>query len=405
MNALSGDTYLFAEIDDKYGVYTLKELFELHKQGRAIKVPALLNEKGEKTWVEVEDVVSYGKQPLKRLVLAASRLFVEVSEGVIIPAFSSLLFSGKEKEINLKFKHMNELKITQDMGYNDTLLLTTRIPLFLPEGNHEEWDFGFALGFFIAEGSFKYRNRSFTKNSLEHLRAFARKNGMSLQEYLEYMTDIERVQLSIGQSDFERGYMGVVRKHFKFAKPLKVSKNGYHIYSSDLEYIHLIKGYIGGSSSHDKHLKNEVYNRTKKFLEGIMQGFLSGDGYHDKKRDYFNVEITTNYRLYNNLIFLSKALGYDVHLLKGRFRKSHSSNKLYYTLHLNIFENWHRHTAVGLVRERIKSIEDVGEKETFNLVLKPLYSQDDKRAKFNHLYFTAFGILVSDAVKTFTKLH
>ena len=120
MNALSGDTPLFAEVDGKYGIYALKELFELHKQRRAIKVPALLNEKGNVGWVDVEDVVSFGIQPLKRVTLTATKLFVEISEGAIIPASSSLLFSGKEKEINLKFKHMNEMKVTEVLGNNDS---------------------------------------------------------------------------------------------------------------------------------------------------------------------------------------------------------------------------------------------------------------------------------------------
>jgi len=199
----------------------LRELFELHKQGRAIKVPALLDERGNKGWVEVEDVVNFGKQPLKRITLSTSRLFVEISQDIIISAYSFWLFSGKENEINLKFKRMNELNITKDPRRNDSLLLTTHIPLNLPEGNQEEWDFGFALGFFVAEGNFLYRKRKNTKNSLAKLNGFARKKGMALEQYLEYMTDIERVFLSVGQSDFERGYTDVVQKHFKFAKPSK----------------------------------------------------------------------------------------------------------------------------------------------------------------------------------------
>jgi len=179
--------------------------------------------------------------------------------------------------------------------------------------------------------------------------------------------------------------------------------NGYRLYSSDLSLIHLIKDYIDGSDSYTKHLKNGAFNRTKKFLEGIIQGFLSGDGCYVKKWDYFQVRIATNYKLRDDLIFLSKALGYDIHLRNDIFEKSPSSNNYYYHLNLSIFKNYHRHTALGLVKERIKSIEDVGVKEAFNLVLKPLYPDDDKRAKFNHLYFSAFGFLVSDAVKTFTK--
>ena len=97
MNALSGDTYVFAEVDGKYGVYALKKLFEQHKQGHAIKVPALLNEKGEKTWVEVENVVSFKKQPLKRVRLASSRLYVEISEDAIIPVFFDSFFFQEKK--------------------------------------------------------------------------------------------------------------------------------------------------------------------------------------------------------------------------------------------------------------------------------------------------------------------
>jgi hypothetical protein len=403
MNALSGDTPLFAEVDGKYGVYTLKELFELHKQGHKIKVPALLDERGNIGWVEVEDVASFEKQNMKRITLATTRLYTELSEGAIIPAYSHLLFSGKEKQIYLKFKLANELKVTQDPRlHNDTLLLATRVPLNLPEGNQGEWELGFALGFFISEGNFIYRKHKNTKRSLATLNGYAKQKGMALEQYLEYMTDVKKVELSVGRVDFERGYVDVVQKHFKFSKPHKLkNENGYLLRSSDLNYIHLIKDYIDGSDSHTKRLKNEAFNRTKKFLEGIMDGFLSGDGHFRKDADLFQVIITTNYRLYNDLIFLSKALGYDPHLQNGHFIKIPSTNKLYYSLRLSIFKNWHRHTAFGLVKEHIKSIEDVGEREVFNLVLKPIYTQDDKHAKINHLYFTAYGFLVSDAVEAF----
>jgi len=407
MNALSGDTPVFAQVDGKYGVYTLRELFELHKQGRAIKVPALLNEKGEKTWVEVEDVVSFGTQSLKRIMLSRSRLFVEVSEDAIIPAYTSWLFSGREKQIKLKFKHIKELKVTEYKRYNnDSILLTTRIPLNLPDGNQIEWDFGFALGFFVSEGSFHYRKYKNTKQSLAILNGFAKKKGMALQEYLNYMTDIKSVQLTIGQSDFERSYVNILRKHFKLMNPYKQKNaNTYYLYSTDLSFIRLIKDYMEGHDSHTKHLKNEAFNRTKKFLEGIMDGFLAGDGSYIKTLDLFRVNITTNYRLYNDLIFLSKVLGYDAHINNGYLVKSLSSDKFYYALRLAIFKTYHRHTSLGLLKERIKMTEDIDEKEAFNLILKPIYTQDDKHVKFNHLYFTAFGIMVSDAVKTFTKLH
>jgi len=408
MNALCGDTYVFAEVDGKYVVYTLRELYELHKQGHAIKVPALLNEKGEKTWVEVEDVVSYGKQPLKRLVLVASRLFVELTEDTIIPVFSPHLFSGTEEQINLKFKPVNELQIIQshgiiwfkDQGENDAVLSAVRIPLTLSEGSQFEWEIGFTLGYFIAEGNFEYRKRKNTKQTFAILNGLARKNGMSLEKYLEYMTDVAKVWLAAGRSDFERGYVDVVTKHFKFVKPHKLGKNAFHLCSTDLDLIRLIKFYIEGNDSYTKHIKNEVFNRSWKFLEGILDGYLAGDGYFDKKTDEFQVNIATNYRLYNDLIFLSKALGYDAHIKKGQIYKSTLSNKLYYHLRLSIFKNWHRPTVMGLAREFIKSIEGMGKDEAFNLVLKPLYSEADKRSVFNHLFFTAYGIIVSDATKT-----
>jgi len=393
---------VFAEVDGKYGVYTLRELFELHKQGRAIKVPALLDERGNKGWVEVEDVVSFGEQSLKRITLSASRLFVEISEDAIIPAFGHQLFEAEIEKIKLNFKLVNELKVTNDPSYNGTLLLAMRITLNLPEGDQTDWLYGFALGFFISEGNFICRKHKNTKQSLARLKALAGKKGMSLQEYLSYMTNIREVALAVGRPDFERGYVDVVQKYFKFGKPHKDKRDsGYQLYSSDLNYIHLIKDYTEGHDSRTKRLRNEAYNRSWKFLEGILDGFLAGDGYFRKEQDLFQVHITANYKLRDDLIFLSKALGYDTHINKGHFLKSHSINKLYYALLLSIFKNWHRHTAAGLVKEHIKSIEDVGEKEAFNIVLKPLYEENDKRAKFNHLYFTAYGFLVSDAVKTF----
>jgi len=401
MNILSWDTYLFAEIDGKYGVYTLKELYELHNQGHKIRVPALLNNRGEKTWVEVEDVVNFGKRNLERITLSRSRLYIEINEDAIIPSYFYELFSGKEKQIKLKFKLVNELKVSQDPRRNDSLLLAMRHPLNIPEGDQKEWEYGFALGFYLSEGNLKYRKHKNTKRSLAQLNGLARKMGMTLEEYLNHMTNIQQVKLAVGQMDFERGYVAILQKHFKFLKPSKVKKaNGYVLYSSDLKYIRLINEYTEGETSYNKCVKNEIYNRSRKFLEGILDGYLSGDAHFEKKIDRFHVEMATNYKLYNDLIFLSKALGYDVHLNNGLFVKSPSSNNYYYHLCLNIFKNFHRHSALGLVKEHIKKIEDVGEKEAFNLVLKPLYPEYDKRAKFNHLYFTAFGFLVSDGLKT-----
>jgi len=404
MNALSGDTYVFAEIDGKYGVYTLRELFEIHKNGHKIKVPALLDEHGNIGWVEIENVVNYELKSLKRITLATSRLFVEATEDAIIPAFGNRLFDGTEENINLKFKRANELKDTQNPEYNNSLLLAMRIPLNIQKGDQNDWEVGFAVGFWLAEGSIEKRKHKNTERSLAQLNGLARKMGMSLHEYLKYKTEVARIELALGQSDFERGYVDILQKHFKFSKPSKDKReNGYRLHSSDLNYIHLIKDYTEGHTSHNKCVKNEIYSQTWKFLEGVMDGFLCGDGYFSKKWDLFKVEITTNYRLYNDLIFLSKALGYDVHLRNGYFHKSPSSNNYYYHLLFSIFKNWHRRTAFGLVKERIKSIEDAGKKEAFNLVLKPLYPDTDRRMKFNHLFFTAFGFLVSDAVKTLDR--
>jgi len=404
VNALSGDTSLFAEVDDKYGVYMLKELYELHNQGHKIKVPTLIDEHGNKGWIEVDNVVSFGKQPLKRITLATTRLYVEATEGAIIPAFGHHLFSGRKENINLKFKLVKELKVREDPRHNDTLLLATRIPLNLSESDQADFDFGFALGFFLAEGNFKYRKHKNTKHSLAKLKALARKKGMTLQKYLEFMTNIERACLSVGQSDFERGYIDILRMRFKFSKPYKAKhSNAYTLCTSDLSFFRMIKDYIDGFDSYTKHLKNEAYNRSWKFLEGILYGFLAGDGSYYKKLDLFRVNMTANYKLRSDLIFLSKALGYDAHLHNGSFEKSPSSNNYYYHLHLNIFKTYHRRTALGLVRERIKKIEDVDEKEAFNLILKPLYPENDKRYVFNHLFFTAYGFLVSDAVKTLDR--
>jgi len=402
VNGLSGDTYVFAEIDEKYGVYMLKELYELHNQGHAIKVPVLLNERGEKTWVEVEDVVSFGLQPLKRITLATSRLFLEISEDAIIPAYSCELFSGTEKQIILKINFVNELNVSQAPRYNDTLLLAMHHPLNIPEGDQKEYDFGFALGFYLSEGNIVKRKHKNTKQSLATINGFARKKGMTVEEYLKHTTDIKQVQLTVGENDFERKYVDILLKHFKLSKPSKKKHtNAYTLCSTDLSFIHLIKNYTDGSDSHTKHLKNEAFNRTKKFLEGIMDGFLCGDGHFRKDADLFHVGITTNYKLRDDLIFISKALGYDVHLWKAKYKRGGFawSDKFYWSLQLGIFKTYHRRTALGLVREHIKSVEDVGEKEAFNLVLKPLYPENDKRAKFNHLFFTAYGFLVLDAIK------
>jgi len=403
MNILSWDTYLFAEIDGKYGVYTLRELFEIHGKGHRIKVPVLLNERGDKGWVEVEDVVCFEMQPLKRITLARSRLYVEINEDAIIPAYSCELFRKTKEKIILKFKRINELKTMKDLSHNDSLLLTTNIPLFFPEGNNEEWEVGFTLGFWVAEGSIRKRKHSLTKRSLAILTAFARKKEMTLKAYLEHMTDIKEVFLAVGRSDFERGYVDILQKHFKFSKPYKQKHaNAYTLRSSDLSLIHLINNYTEGNDSHTKHLKNEAFNRSQKFLDGILKGFLAGDGSFMKKLDRFQVGITTNYRLYNDLIFLAKILEYDIHLQNGCFIKSPSGN-YYYQLHLSISKTYHRRTALGLVKEHIKKIEDVGEREAYNLVLKQLYPETDKRAIFNHLFFTAYGFLVSDAVKTLDR--
>lgn len=128
-------------------------------------------------------------------------------------------------------------------------------------------------------------------------------------------------------------YHGTCRMH-------QTSENGatINIYSKVISGI--IDTYIAGNSAKSKHLTTKAWQRDNEFLEGVLCGYLEGDGHYDEKNQRWRLGFTRNELFAQNLRTICARLGYILTLnpgtamfnnqkhltFRGEVRKHHSDH-------------------------------------------------------------------------------
>lgn len=72
--------------------------------------------------------------------------------------------------------------------------------------------------------------------------------------------------------------------------------------------------FVAGSTSHNKHLTRDALLYGHHFLNGVLHGFLDGDGYWEQQNKRWRISITVNEALASDLAFIA-------HLSKWRVRR------------------------------------------------------------------------------------
>jgi len=222
-------------------------------------------------------------------------------------------------------------------------------------------------------------------------------DGYSVGFYLaegNEMVGRRGIQLSCGVKD--KIFLEKISKRFS----LKIYNYGRNlaIRSYDEKYINLIRQSVKGRTSHDKHLSNRAYSFGTAFLRGVLDGFLDGDGYYDKKNNRWRIRITINEDLITDLILLSRIAGYDIRV-EGKDSKTNSVG-------LSIRKHWkNRHIFRNLYFQQILNIEKIEDGELYDVEVEPIYgtyrgkgkpqgrTRQKRLDKWNNLFALGNGIL------------
>lgn len=110
--------------------------------------------------------------------------------------------------------------------------------------------------------------------------------------------------------DIVEKYGGTIQKY-----NIKNKAQTINIHSKILNAI--LNEYVHGKTAKDKCLSNKCWQRDNRFLEEILNGYLSGDGHWDIKNNRWRLGFTRNYNLERDLRVLCARLGYKLILNLG----------------------------------------------------------------------------------------
>lgn len=288
--------------------------------------------------------------------------------------------------IKLHFKKAEELTT------KDHLWINYSLPIPLLEGNQVDYEKGFICGFFIAEGTYIkqkvgiYKDNPLSKNAQKR---WGRKEKPGISYY--------GVQFACGVKDRERGYLEFLEKYNIRTK--NYTGNALSIYSYDKNLLDMVKTYINGEVCHEKHLKQAAWNTSLKFIKGIVDGFLAGDGHDDKGSSRWRIGIKPNEKIKDDLMLACRLIGYE-----SRYEGIKKNNYGTHTMGITIRKKISRKIIGGLYVDKIHKIEKLGKKKTYDIEIEPIYTSfcgkgetkipttEKRKGKWNNLYFLANGI-------------
>ncbi len=76
--------------------------------------------------------------------------------------------------------------------------------------------------------------------------------------------------------------------------------------------ISIIDHYVAGYGSKNKHLSSYALNENNNFLEGVLDGYLDGDGHYEKENDRYRIGFALNRELEYDLRLICNRLGYNM---------------------------------------------------------------------------------------------
>jgi hypothetical protein len=336
-----------------------------------IYVPTLSEQK-ENIWVKVKNITFVGKKNINKIITKNGTEIECTGEHKFPYRNSALNYSD-----NLKFN----LKNADDISNKDYLFLNSDLSnLIKKNSSPEDYNNGFCIGFFVAEGNYIKGKLSELKNNDYSLAAQKRwKNKERIQKY-------NGIELSCGLKDKDN-----ISKFSNYNININYYNNNCHVTSYNKELLALIIKYTRGKTSHDKYFSNDCFNESMIFMKGLIDGFLAGDGCLCNNR--YRVGLTINDKLRESIFMLCRFVGYhfryegksDVKLNDKIYRKQTFSIKKY--------EQKYRTEWNGLIIDKIESVEKINDINCYDIEIEQIYNGNCRYYnRYNHLYFLGNGV-------------
>jgi len=333
-------------------------------------------------WVRIKNKFNNGKTDILKIITKSGKE-IYCSPEHKFPVKTDCYYG---KYIKLR------LKKAKDLTTKDFLWVNHHLPTTLSDGDEDDYQRGFIVGFFIAEGSFIKRKVGIYKDSVYSKSAPKRWGRLKKPK-----TVVEGVQFSCGKKDFERGYLRYLRLFDIRVK--NYQGNSLSVYSRDGGLVNLVRRFVVDEHCDKKHFSQRVWNTSLQFIKGIIDGFLAGDGSFDEGSKCWRVRIKPNQKLKEDLMLACRLIGYEFRY-EGISKTNYGTNAMGFIVRKEI----KRKTFGFLYVDQIEKIERAGQKQVYDIEVEPIYTSycgkgetevptlDKKKAKWNNLYFLANGI-------------
>jgi hypothetical protein len=321
----------------------------------------LTKKHNEQTFVKVKNIINSGyKKGLEIITKSGKTIICSEEHELPVKTKTNNLLGNF---IKLKFKK------AKDLTFNDYLWVNGEIDVFKDVGKEEDYNKGFLIGFYIAEGS--YIKRHYKTDNI---------------------TKIVGLQFSCGSKDVDKGYFNYFNNYIY---KTYTYKNDVRLHCFDKDLINLITNYVEGDLCDGKHLSQRCWNESLSFIKGIVDGFLAGDGHNDCKNRWV-VGIKPNKNLKDDLILACRLIGYDFRD-NGIRKTNYGTQASWFTIR----KSFDRKIIKGMYVDKIDKIINLDKEiKTYDIEVEPIYTSYDKILpstnklvnKYNNLYFLSNGI-------------
>jgi len=342
-----------------------------------------LDHQGNQVWVKLERLKLLGENTTLKVILS-NGLYMTSIQSQKLPVYVNVRQINHNRFLEINFKHINQLV------RHDKMWFFTKMNINLDQGGKNDYTEGFFIGFFIAEGNYIYYKHEIKQNSVfsrNALKRWSKVKGFELiDNYLKEREDIKikGLQLTCGIKDIEKGYLEKI--------PFKTNINQYRntvcVSIYDKGALKLVKEYVNGSISKDKHLKSSAFNTSKQFLKGFLDGFIAGDGYIEKTM--ISIGMTSNYLLRDQLMLISKLNGMQPRYSET-FAYAKDKMKKYRVLILRILSYKNRIIRNNIIFQNLRRIEEYMKENIYELEIESQLSISDE---WNKIVVMGNGLVI-----------
>ncbi len=271
VKCLSGNTELFALINGRPIISTLKDLVRIDLAKNTIELPSY-DEAGRLTWVDL-----LGWQRVEK----SRGLRLEMEDGNWVEC-------TPEHRFPVAHAGKVEMLPAETLAVGDTLLQLSHfdMPIVTTSKGIDE-RFGEFIGWYLAEGS-----------------PLSGEKGIGLAMSTDELPQAERL-IALIQEKF-----GTVGRIHTYGNSLNVVFPGRFMNA-------LVERFVRGDGARSKQLAREAFFYGKEFLQGVLLGYLRGDGHWDETQQRWRLGLTRNEGLITDLGVLCRLLGYRLRFSLG----------------------------------------------------------------------------------------